>query len=73
MDLNFELILTVIFLISAAVFWLLNKFMVKQAEGTDRIYRINGPSFGSGVGVALFCYRALSDSIIVNGANPKSR
>ena len=32
MDLNFELILTVIFL-SAAVFWLLNKFMVKQAEG----------------------------------------
>ena len=32
MDLNFELILTVIFLISA-IFWLLNKFMVKQAEG----------------------------------------
>ena len=32
MDLNFELILTVIFLISAC-FWLLNKFMVKQAEG----------------------------------------
>ena len=32
MDLNFELILTVIFLV-AAVFWLLNKFMVKQAEG----------------------------------------
>lgn len=32
MDVNFELILTVIFLV-AAVFWLLNKFMVKQAEG----------------------------------------
>ena len=32
MDLNFELILTVIFLISAC-FWLLNKFLVKQAEG----------------------------------------
>ena len=32
MDINFELILTVIFLV-AAVFWLLNKFMVKQAEG----------------------------------------
>jgi signal peptidase I len=32
MDMNFELILTVIFLV-AAVFWLLNKFMVKQAEG----------------------------------------
>jgi len=32
MDLNFELILTVSFLISA-IFWLLNKFMVKQAEG----------------------------------------
>ena len=32
MDINFELLLTVIFLV-AAVFWLLNKFMVKQAEG----------------------------------------
>ncbi len=32
MDLNFELILTVVFLV-AAVFWLLNKFLVKQAEG----------------------------------------
>ncbi len=32
MDINFELILTVIFLV-AAVFWLLNKFMIKQAEG----------------------------------------
>ena len=32
MDINFEFLLTVIFLV-AAVFWLLNKFMVKQAEG----------------------------------------
>ncbi len=32
MDLNFELILTVVFMV-AAVFWLLNKFLVKQAEG----------------------------------------
>ena len=32
MDLNFELILTLIFLL-AAVFWLLNKFVVKQQEG----------------------------------------
>jgi len=32
MDINFELLLTVIFLV-AAVFWLLNKFMLKQAEG----------------------------------------
>ena len=32
MDINFELLLTVIFLV-AAVFWLLNKFIVKQAEG----------------------------------------
>jgi signal peptidase I len=32
MDLNFELILTLIFLIAFA-FWLLNKFVVKQEEG----------------------------------------
>ena len=32
MDINFEFLLTIIFLI-AAVFWLLNKFMIKQAEG----------------------------------------
>jgi signal peptidase I len=32
MDLNFELILTVVFMV-AAVFWLLNKFLEKQAEG----------------------------------------
>ena len=32
MDLNFELILTVIFLVSA-MFWLLNKFVVRQTEG----------------------------------------
>ena len=32
MDLNFELLLTVVFLVSA-VFWLLNKFLVKQNEG----------------------------------------
>jgi signal peptidase I len=32
MDINFEFLLTVIFLV-AAVFWLINKFMVKQAEG----------------------------------------
>ncbi len=32
MDLNFELILTLIFLL-AAVFWLLNRFIVKQEEG----------------------------------------
>ena len=32
MDINFEFLLTIIFLV-AAVFWLLNKFMVKQAEG----------------------------------------
>ena len=32
MDLNFELILTIIFLLAGA-FWLLNKFLVKQKEG----------------------------------------
>ncbi|MGB2260875.1 MAG: signal peptidase I, partial [Porticoccaceae bacterium] len=32
MDLNFELILTLIFLL-AGIFWLLNKFVVKQEEG----------------------------------------
>jgi signal peptidase I len=32
MDLNFELILTIIFLLTGA-FWLLNKFVVKQEEG----------------------------------------
>ncbi len=32
MDLNFELILTIIFLL-AGIFWLLNKFVVKQEEG----------------------------------------
>jgi signal peptidase I len=32
MDLNFELILTIIFLLAGA-FWLLNKFVVKQEEG----------------------------------------
>ena len=32
MDLNFELILTVLFLV-AGLFWLLNKFVLKQAEG----------------------------------------
>jgi signal peptidase I len=32
MDLNFELILTLIFLLSG-LFWLLNKFLVKQEEG----------------------------------------
>jgi len=31
-DLNFELILTLIFLLSGG-FWLLNKFIVKQEEG----------------------------------------
>ena len=32
MDLNFELLLTVVFLVSA-VFWLLNRFIFKQEEG----------------------------------------
>ena len=32
MDFNFELILTIVFLISL-VFWLINKFLVKQEEG----------------------------------------
>ena len=32
MDFNFELILTIVFLISLA-FWLINKFLVKQEEG----------------------------------------
>ena len=32
MDLNFELILTLLFLLSG-LFWLLNKFLVKQEEG----------------------------------------
>ena len=32
MDLNFELILTVIFLVAAA-FWLLNRFVTRQTEG----------------------------------------
>ncbi|MGY8849592.1 MAG: signal peptidase I [Pseudomonadales bacterium] len=32
MDLNFELILTIIFLLAGA-FWLLNKFVIKQEEG----------------------------------------
>ena len=32
MDLNFELILTILFLLAGA-FWLLNKFVVKQQEG----------------------------------------
>lgn len=32
MDLNFELILTILFLL-AAMFWLLNKYVVKQEEG----------------------------------------
>jgi signal peptidase I len=45
MDLNFELILTVIFLI-AAVFWLLNKFMVKQAEGPIEFIGSMAPVLG---------------------------
>ena len=45
MDLNFELILTVIFLI-AAVFWLLNKFMVKQAEGPIEFMGSMAPVLG---------------------------
>ena len=32
MDLNFELILSILFLLAGA-FWLLNKFVVKQQEG----------------------------------------
>ena len=32
MDLNFELLLTVVFLVSAT-FWLLNRFIYKQEEG----------------------------------------
>ena len=54
MDLNFELILTVIFLI-AAVFWLLNKFMVKQAEGPIEFMGSHGPGAWVGVGIALLC------------------
>jgi signal peptidase I len=45
MDLNFELILTVIFLV-AAVFWLLNKFMVKQAEGPIEFMGSMAPVLG---------------------------
>ncbi len=32
MDFNFELILTIVFLLALA-FWLINKFVVKQEEG----------------------------------------
>ena len=45
MDLNFELILTVIFLV-AAVFWLLNKFLVKQAEGPIEFMGSMAPVLG---------------------------
>lgn len=45
MDLNFELILTVIFLV-AAVFWLFNKFMVKQTEGPIEFMGSMAPVLG---------------------------
>lgn len=45
MDLNFELILTVIFLISAC-FWLLNKFVVKQVEGSIEFAGSMAPVLG---------------------------
>ena len=45
MDLNFELILTLIFLV-AAVFWLLNKFLVKQAEGPIEFMGSMAPVLG---------------------------
>ncbi|MDG1818916.1 MAG: signal peptidase I [Porticoccaceae bacterium] len=45
MDLNFELILTVIFLISAC-FWLLNKLVVKQVEGSIEFAGSMAPVLG---------------------------
>ena len=45
MDLNFELILTVIFLVSA-LFWLLNKFVVRQTEGAVEFVASLAPVWG---------------------------
>jgi signal peptidase I len=45
MDLNFELILTVIFLLSA-LFWLLNKFVVRQTEGAVEFVGSLAPVLG---------------------------
>ena len=45
MDLNFELILTVIFLVSA-LFWLLNKFVVRQTEGAVEFVASLAPVLG---------------------------
>ena len=45
MDLNFELILTVIFLVSA-LFWLLNKFVVRQTEGAVEFIASLAPVLG---------------------------
>ena len=45
MDLNFELILTVIFLVSA-LFWLLNKFFVRQTEGAVEFVASLAPVLG---------------------------
>lgn len=45
MDLNFELILTLIFLVAFA-FWLLNKFVVKQEEGSIEFIGSLAPVLG---------------------------
>ncbi len=45
MDLNFELILTVIFLVSAA-FWLLNRFVTRQTEGVVEFVASLAPVLG---------------------------
>ena len=45
MDLNFELILTVLFLV-AGLFWLLNKFVLKQAEGLAEFMGSLAPVLG---------------------------
>lgn len=45
MDLNFELVLTVIFLV-AALFWLLNKFVVRQTEGAVEFVASLAPVLG---------------------------
>lgn len=45
MDLNFELILTVIFLLSS-LFWLLNKFVIRQTEGSVEFIGSLAPVLG---------------------------
>ena len=70
MDLNFELILTLIFLL-AAVFWLLNKFVVKQEEGLVEFVGSLAPVLGLVLILRSFVVEPFPDSLPVNGANLK--